>query len=168
MRIKFILTAALFAACLMSVNVQAQTEKMDLDRYIATGKTIVIAKIISTTPVKRGGDYDAAVKILYVVKGKEKEREITVTLKFTPVEVGENYLLRTEAAAESEEPFYFFVKGRESAIQLSPSENIEELKKLPVRIVILRTMNLRKYYLESEIRRHTGEFNALQEITRGQ
>jgi hypothetical protein len=168
MRIKFILTAAALVAGLLSADVRAQNEKMDLDRYIATGKTIVIAKILSTTPVKRGGDYQATVKILHVVKGIEKEREIEVTLKFTPVETGKIYLLRTESAAESEDRMYFYVRGRESAVQLSPFENIEELKKLPVRIVILRTMNLRKDYLENEIRRHTYEFDALQEITKGQ
>ena len=95
MKIKFVLAFAL-VACFMSVSVQAQNEKMDLDRYIATGKTIVIAKVLSTTPVTRGGNYDAQVQILYVVKGAEKEREITVTLKFIRLEVGKIYLLRTE------------------------------------------------------------------------
>jgi len=167
MRIKFIFAAALFAGFL-SINVQAQNEKMDLDRYLATGKAIVIAKCLSTSPVKRGGDYDAKVQILHVVKGRIKEREMTVVLKWTPIEVGATYLLRAESIDGSADVPYFYVKGRESAIRLVPYENIEELKRLPARTVVLRTMNLRKNYLDSEIRRHTFELNALQEITKGQ
>ncbi|HEY0048899.1 MAG TPA: hypothetical protein VGB68_06425 [Pyrinomonadaceae bacterium] len=58
--------------------------------------------------------------------------------------------------------------GLGSAIPIAPFEDLEKLKTLPAGIVVLRTMNIRKDYPESRIRRQTCEPNALQEITKQQ
>lgn len=170
MRIKLIVAvAALLFTCLISTDALAQNEKekVDVDDYIASGKIIVIAKILSTSPVRRGGDYGAAVEILHVVKGSIKKREIRVGFKWTPVEAGKIYLLRTENTPDSEYN-YFQVKGRDSVVEIAPYTDIEEMKTLPVRIIVLRTMNLRKYHLENEIRQLTSELEGLKRITKEQ
>lgn len=169
MKIKFVLTAALFA-CLLSADVSAQNgkDKMDVETYIASGKAIVIAKILSVSPITRGGEYRATVEILHVVKGSLKTREIPVVLKWMSVKVGNIYLLRTENDLVSKYESYFLVKGRHSVILLAPSTDIEELKPLSVPIVVLRIMNLRKDYLENEIRHLTSELEGLKQITKEQ
>jgi len=167
MKIKFVLTIAL-VACFLAAGVQAQNEKTALDSYLETGKTIVIARCVSRSPVNHTSEYDATVEILHVVKGAEKNREITVVLKFASIEEGKTYLLRTENEADSKYQPYFFVKGYDSAIPISSPDEVEKLKTLPLRIVVLRTMNIRKDYLDSEIRRRSYELNALEQITKGQ
>lgn len=170
MKIKIIAAAAALFACLLSTDLQAQDDKvkMDVDTYIASGKNIIIGKILSTSPVKRGGDYGAAVEILHVVKGSLKRGEIRVVLKWTPVEDGKIYLLRTENDLVSKYESYFLVKGRDSAIELAPYTDIEEMKTLSVRIAVLRTMNLRKDHLENEIRQLTSELERLKQLTKEQ
>lgn len=170
MRIKFILTAAALFACLMSTNVQAQDEKekMDVDTYIASGKNIIIAKILSTSPIKRSGDYDTTVEILHVVKGSMKSRELRVSLKWMSVEVGKIYLLRTENDLVSKYESFFQVKGLESVVEIYKYTDLEELKTLSVRNTVLRVMYLRQYNLEIVIRHLTDELARLKQITKEQ
>jgi hypothetical protein len=169
MKIKFILAAALFA-CLLSTDVSAQNEnqKIDIDQYLAAAETIVIAKILSTSPLTRGGDYHTTVEILHVIKGAEKRREIVVGFKWISVEAGKTYLLSTQNKSDSKYPLYFHVNGYDSAIETAPYTDIAELKKLSVRIAVLRTMNLRQNHLENEIRRLTSELQRLKELTKDQ
>lgn len=137
-------------ALLLPIGLNAQTPKTPLDRYLETGKTIIIAKCLSVGPVNILLKADVDVDILHVVKGKETLRKITVLSQYR-MEVGKTYLLRTENEARPD-GLYFTAKSRDSVIEVSRHENIETLEKLSPRIVVLRTMNLRIDSLEHEIR----------------
>jgi len=130
-----------------------------LDRYLETGKTIVIAKCLKVGPINILMQADVEVEILLVVKGKETPRKITVNSQFG-MSVGKRYLLRTENEASIDKP-YFQIETIESVIPLAISEEIATLKTLSPRIIVLRSMNVRVDYLDSEIRRLTYEQDAL-------
>jgi hypothetical protein len=170
MKIKFILTAAALFACLMSINVQAQDEKekMDVDTYIATGKNIIIAKILSIQPLTRGGDHRTSVEVLHVVKGSVKSRELRVVLKWMSVEVGKIYLLRTENDMVSKYENFFQVKGIESLVEIYKYADLEELKTQSVQFIVVRVMDMRKNNLENAIRHLTDELARLKQITKKQ
>ncbi len=139
--------------------IPAQDKPSPLDRYLETGKTIVIAKCLKVGAVNILLRADVEIEILLVVKGNETLRKITVNSQFGMKE-GERYLLRTENEASADKP-YFRIATIDSVVPLIYSEEIATLKTLSPRIVVLRTMNVRIDHLESEIRRLTYEADAL-------
>ena len=149
---------ALFAVFL-TIGVNAQTVQSPLDHYLETARTIVVVRCLSVGPVNILLKADVEVQILQVVKGKESLRKILVLSQYR-MKPGEHYLLRTENEAVADRP-YFEVDSRDSAIRIWPGEDIEKLKTLSPRIVVLRTMNMRVDELESEIRHRTYELDAL-------
>ncbi len=154
---KFILILAL--GSLLAATINAQNKPTPLDRYLETGKTIVVAKCLSVGPVNIIGKANVRIQILHVVKGKETLREISIVSQFgmTP---GEMYLLRTTNEASPDKP-YFTTDTRDSFIHIPKHEDMELLKTLSTRIVVLRTMNTRVDTLESEMRRLTYELESL-------
>jgi hypothetical protein len=167
MKLKFILCVALFTS-FMAINAFSQEEKpQSFEDYIATAKTIVIAKVISVEPVRRSGAVLMDVQILHVLKGKEKRREITISTTFISLEEGATYLLRTENAQKEDEN-NFRIKSMDSIIQLSRYEDIDELKKLPLETAVARIMQARKSYLDRQIKGLTVELKRLEEITKEQ
>ena len=91
-------------------------------------------------------------------------RKISVLSQYG-MKPGELYLLRTENEAVTGQP-YFRVESIDSVIPIWQGEDIEKLKTLSPRIVVLRTMNLRVDELESDIRRLTYESEALKAARR--
>ena len=160
-----ILAAVLFL-CVTSMNAQDRREPQSVDQYLDEGRTIVIARCVSMGAVKANLVADAQVQILQVLKGAEKSREITITSRFG-LEPGGVYLLRTENEARPDER-YFYTASRADAVQLSPYEDLERLKTLPLRIQVIRIFNGRTDDLESEIRRLTYERDALAQVLRKQ
>lgn len=158
MKLLIYLVAAMSAISLTS-STRAQDKSSPLDRYLETGKTILIAKCLRVGPVNILLRADVEVEILLVVKGKETLGKITINSQFG-MEEGERYLLRTENEASVDKP-YFRIESIESVIPLVSSEDIETLKTLSPRIVVLRTMNIRVDRLDSDIRRLTYELDAL-------
>ena len=162
---KATLPAALFIGLvLLNSAARGQPAETSLDKYLETAKTILIVKCLAVGPVNILLRTDVRVEVLLVVKGKEERREITVLSQYgmTP---GIRYLLRFEDAAGPN--VRYFARSRDSVIEVSDSEEVDILKTLSPRIVVLRTMNLRVYRLESEIRSLTYEMDALKTARRG-
>jgi hypothetical protein len=152
----------------MSINGWSQADKpQPVDDYINTGKTIVLARCLSVEPIMRSGDTHVNVQILHVLKGRETKRELTVITTFQNMDAGAVYLLRTENEKKADEN-YFRIKSIDSMVQLSSYEEIEELKKLPVKTVVERVMSSRKLNLENQIRRLSDELKCLEQITKEQ
>ena len=144
---------------ILGSSLHAQTPRAPLDAYLETGKTIVIGKCLAIGPANIIGRSRVDIQILYVVKGKETLRNIAIVSQIQ-MKVGETYLLRTENEAVSDK-LYFEVKTGDSVVPVGSGEDIEKIKTLTPRIVVLRTMNLRVDELESEIRSMTYELDAL-------
>ena len=159
----FVFAVVLFVG-FISIGTRAQIHKTPLDQYLETGKTIIIAKCLDVGPVNILLKARVEVQIFHVVKGKETPRNISIVSQFE-MKPGELYLLRTENEATPDSR-YFEVKSRDSAVPIWPGEDIEKLKTLSSRIIILRSMNLRVDDLESEIRRLTYELEALKAARR--
>jgi hypothetical protein len=154
---KFILILAI--GSLFAATLNAQDKLTPLENYLQTGKTIVVAKCLSVGPVNILLKANVSVHIVHVVKGKETLREISVVSQYGMVP-GETYLLRTENEASVDKP-YFTTDTRDSVIHIPKHEDMELLKTLSPRIVVLRTMNSRVDTLESELRRVTYELESL-------
>lgn len=145
----------------LNVSARAQTP---LERYLDTGKTIVIARCREVGPINILLKARVNVQILHVVKGKETLHSILIVSQFA-MKPGALYLLRTENEATPGAP-YFEAKSRDSVIPIWAAEDIEKLKTLSPGIIVLRTMNLRVDDLESQIRELNYELEALKAARR--
>lgn len=148
-----------FSIPLLPLAIQAQTKQTPLDLYIDRARTIVIAECLRVGPVNILMRASTDVKILLVVKGKETLREISVVSHHEMVP-GKRYLLTTASEA-TPDGRYFSTVERNSVIEISESETIDEIKTLSPRIIVLRAMNLRAYRLESKIRSLNYELEAI-------
>ena len=128
-------------------------------RITSTRKTIVIARCLSVGPVDILLRANSEIEILYVVKGKETRKKITILTQYE-MSAGSLYLLRTENEAKPDSD-YFRVTSIDFVIPIWEGEDIALLKTLSPRIVVLRTMNLRVDTLDSQIRRLTFEMDDL-------
>lgn len=153
------LALGILALFVLAAAVNSQTSASSLQKYLDTGKTIVIAKCLAVGPVDILLRSKAEIEILQVVKGNEKPRKITILTQFG-MSAGEIYLLRTENDAKTDSN-YFEVTTMDSVVPVWEGEDLALLKTLSPRIVVLRTMNLRVDTLESQIRRLTFELEAL-------
>lgn len=149
------------------MSIDAQTPQKALDIYLKKAKAIIVAKCVSTSPVMASGDMYSTVEVLFVVKGVEKRREIKIVTTFLPMSAGETYLIRAENETETGEAAYR-LRERKSLIPIMPYEDLEKLKTLRPEIVVLRTVNIRRDHLESEIRARAFELDALKEIIKDQ
>jgi hypothetical protein len=146
------------SAAFLSQDLAAQS-RSPLDQYLESGETIVIARCLKVGPVSILMRANIDVEVLFVVKGKETLRRVTVDSQYE-MEPGRTYLLRTEYEARLDDR-YFKIDSRDSVIPISPAEDIAKLKLLPSRIIVLRTMNIRVDELDVEIRSRTYELEAL-------
>jgi hypothetical protein len=158
------ITIALSAAFFAPFAI-AQEKASELDRYLDDANTILVVKCLSVGPVNILLRANVEVEILHVVKGQETLRTILVLSQFGMTE-GNRYLITTKNEAETDRN-YFKVDDIVSVIPISHGENIAELKTLSPRIVILRTMNLRIYQLENDIRWMNYELDALKKVKNG-
>ena len=156
----------LLATCVSLASITAgQEPRTPLDEYLDTAKAIVIARCISVGPVDILLTANVEVEILYVVKGKESLRTISVLSQYG-MSPGKRYLLRTKNEV-TEDGRYFQVDTRDSVIEIPPYEDLEIVKKLPARIIVLRTMNLRIEALEYDIRSLAYEADELKKVRFG-
>jgi hypothetical protein len=154
------------SGCLSLGNFAVGQNKLSpLDEYLASGKTIVIAKCVAVGPIKITPGSDVAVEVLLAVKGTEKNGVIGVFSDF-PLEVGRTYLLRTTNEAVSDRR-YFRIDGQDSAIPLLSTEQVDFLKTLPPRTIILRALNQRIDTLRYEIESRQFELDKLSAIKKG-
>ena len=162
-----ILLPVLVASCLaILANVaDGQSKPTPLDEYIDSAKNIVIARCLTTGPVNILLRSRSECDVLLVIKGNETLRKLIVD-SAVGIIPGERYLLRTVNEKDAEK-LYFRIDSPDSAIQMVQSEEIDELKNLSPRIVVLRTLNLRIATLESEIKHRQNEFDVLAGIKKG-
>lgn len=157
------LTGLLILTALLVPTVAAQPGQTPLDKYLQTAPTILIVKCLEVGPVNILLRADVKAQVLVVVKGKEEAREITVHSQYG-MEPGKRYLLRLENGHEPTRKY--FARSRDSVVEIVDSEEIEFLKTLSPRIVVLRTMNMRVHRLEAELRRLEYELDALRSVSR--
>ena len=158
---KVFVFAAVVLVGFLNVAAPAQTP---LERYLDTGKTIVLAMCLEVGPINILLKARVKVQILHVVKGKETLRSISIVSQFE-MKPGELYLLRTENEA-TPDARYFEAQSRDSVVPIWAGEDIEKLKTLSPRINVLRTMNLRVDDLQSQIRELNHELEALKAARR--
>jgi len=161
---QYIALSAIFTIALLAVNLSAQERSTPLDNYINNAEMIVVAKCTHVGPVNILLRAKVRLQILHLVKGKPDVEELTVDSQYG-MAVGHRYLVRI--AKMLPDGTGGRVDESDSVIPVSASESIDELKVLSPRIVVLRTMNLRIYQLESDIRVMTRELEALTAIKKG-
>ncbi len=156
--------AAIFSLFPLAANLPAQEMATSLDNYINSSELIVVAKCTHVGPVNILLRAKVRLDVLHVVKGKLDVKELTVDSHYG-MAVGQRYLVRIAKILPG--GMGGRVGERDSVVPLSASESIDELKSLSPRIVVLRTMNLRIYQLESEISVKTHELEALKAVKKG-
>ncbi len=162
---KIYLALLLVFVMAMTAHTQRPRPATSIDEYMLTASTIIIAKCLEVGPVNILLRADVRVEVLYVVKGEEVRGEITVHSQYG-MKVGHTYLLRTTNSYDPEDRRYFTTESRDSVIELAPYADIERLKTLSPRIVVLRTMNQRIDEIESRIRGLEHELEALKSARR--
>jgi len=167
---RFIL-AGLLSICLIPLSSEAQSNAQDsepqsIDGYLAQASAIVIVSCLEVGPVKANLEADMTVQILQVLKGAERPREIVVVSRFE-MQQGNRYLLRLEGGPSTAGDLYR-IGSFISVVPLSPAEDLERLKTLPLRIQVLRIFNGRKDEVESEIHRLRYEQEQLERVLKNQ
>jgi len=104
-------------------------------------------------------------EILHVVKGDPDLKALSTKIH-GGLEPGATYLIRLADPKKSSEKRHFTNEGA-NVIPFPKYENIDLIKTLSPRIVVLRTINQRIDHLESVIRRSTFELDALKETKKG-
>ena len=162
---KIILTTIFLSVAFFAPFAIAQEkEATPIDDHLDESKTILIVKCLSVGPVNILLRANGDVEILHVVKGKETLRKISVNSGVGMVE-GRRYLIRTIEEANSAGN-YFRIDSYDSAVPIWAGEDINTLKALSPKIVVLRTMNLRVDDIENQIRRLNYELDALKQARR--
>jgi len=144
------------------VNTSAQQPSTPLQNYIDTAESLVIARCLAEGPVDILLRSDVELEVIHVVKGDPKMKSLRVRLS-GGLSKGEIYLIRFADHAKSKEKNGFGSEGA-NIVPVSRYEDLELLKKLSPRIVVLRTMNRRIDELESIIRRSTFELEGLKAV----
>ncbi len=155
---------ATFSLSQLAASISAQELATPLDDYINNAEMIVVAKCMHVGGVNILLRANVQLEVLHVVKGKPDVKNLIVDSQYG-MAVGQRYLVRISKM--SPEGTGGRVNERDSVIPLSQSESIDELKTLSPRIVVLRTMNLRIYQLESDISAKMYELATLQAARKG-
>ncbi|HMT08474.1 MAG TPA: hypothetical protein PKA82_10755 [Pyrinomonadaceae bacterium] len=132
-------------------------DKLDsVERFIDDSETIVIANAVEVGPVNIIGLSRVRLEILHIVKGVVKEKELSLSLR-PRIKVGGMYLVSIAKAGPDR-------KDRDVVIEVHEPENIELLKTLSPRIVVLRTINIQLGRLDSIVRSAQYEIDELMKI----
>lgn len=125
---------------------------------------IAVVRCVRVGPINILMRASVELDVLHVVKGKADQTKLSVDSQYG-MAVGERYLIRIPKSGPSLNEGR--INDRDSLIPLSQNESIDELRTFSPRIVVLRTMNLRIYQLESDIRVKTFEMEALKAVKNG-
>lgn len=159
---KSLLAAIFLGMTLLVAKAPSQPVPDPLDSYIENAKTIIVAKCIASGPVDKLFRSMVDLEIIHVVKGDPELRTLSTRLRGGLVP-GDTYLIRIPDLEKSAEKSGFGSEGS-NVVPVSGNENMEVLKTLSPRIVVLRTMNRRIDELDSIIRRSTYEIEGLKAI----
>lgn len=156
----FLLISVLSVLLILTASNNAQDKATPLDEYIDNAETIVIGKCTEVGPPNILLRARVNFEVLLVVKGEPALKEMTLEVQYG-MKIGQRYLVRLSKIKDGKSRL---VEKRESVIPVSGHENIEELKILSPRIVVLRTINLRIDHLESDIRIKSFELEAIKAV----
>lgn len=155
----------LFAIAFVSMIVPgafAQSSDDPLDQYIADAEMIAVVRCISSGPVNKIARALVTVEILHLAKGTTNEDHISTEI-VGGLKPGDLYLLRIKKPGVASESGSL-AADRNDVIPIPYFTEIEKLRTLPLRIVVLRTINIRMETLENQIRAATFEKTALASI----
>lgn len=161
MKIKFLVACSLILTAFVSTLI-AQEKPSTLDKFIDESALIIVGKCLRVGPVNILLRANVEIEIIYVVKGGEMPKTVTVDSQYG-MQVGNYYMLASKFAPTEKMPG-IRTDNRDSVIPVASADEAEKLKTLPQRIAVLRTMNIRIDELESEVRRLQFELEALRKI----
>lgn len=149
-------TAAL-ASLMLTMTAVGQEKKSPLDLFLESSETIVVAKCIKASPVDILLRSHTELEVLQVVKGDAKLTKIDGKFRYGMRE-GERYLVGIPKIGSKKTTFN---DDGNLVVPVSKHEDLELLKTLSPRIVVLRTLNTRIYGLEHDLSRITYELEYL-------
>jgi hypothetical protein len=162
-KLRTLVAASLFLFSLAGIA-QPQDNRTALDDYLDGARTIVVARCTGVGAMNILMRADVELEVLHVVKGGRVPKTITVDSPYG-MQVAHTYLVRI--AKESADKSTARVDTRDSVIPVSDHEDMNVLRSLSPRIVVLRTINLRVDRLESQIRTMNYELEALKAVRKG-
>ncbi len=146
---KYITLSSLLLLFFSTVTI-AQSKRTPLDDYLEGAKTIVIGRCIASGPVNKIAQATVELEILHIVKG-DPELKILSTTVSGRLKPGEMYLIRIPDHERSTEKPKFGSNGF-NVIPIASYVDVEFLKTLSPRIIVLRLTNTRLAELETTIR----------------
>lgn len=149
-----VLLFTLFAT--FPVIVAGQVKLDSVERFIEDSDSIFIAKAIEVGPVNIIAQSLVKLKILHAVKGAPELNERLLTVRHH-MKVGGYYLVGIAKATDSQGP-------GETIIEFHEADNLELVKTLSPRIVVLRTINIHLGRLGSTLRSTQYEIDKLSKI----
>lgn len=162
---KIIVITVLLLAAFCAPFAIAQRAKTPIDRYLDESTNILIVRCVKVGPVNILLQVRTDVEVLHVVKGNETLRDLSV-ISHVPMDPGKLYLLRTTKKLDGLRGNYK-IDSHDSAIPIGAEDELEVLKTLSPRIVVLRTMNIWADRLDSEIRSAQYELETINKIREG-
>lgn len=162
---KITLLSILFLAGYLTATISAQSPRTPFDDFLENSETIVVARCTRSGPVDILGRSRVELAVLHVVTGDPKLSSLSLNLRFR-MKPGSRYLIRV-AKSDHGQSKPSATEDRETAIPIWDGEKLDELRSLPPRIVVLRTINLRIDDLESIIRRANHELEPLKALKKG-
>ena len=162
---KILVVTVLLLAAFGAPFTLAQEKPDRLKSYIDEATNILVVRIVSQGPVNILMQSRTNVKVLQVVKGDAKLADLTLVSR-VDMKPGKLYLIRTTGKTETSQNS-FYIDDHASAIPISGTEDLELLKKLSPRIVVLRTMNVRADELKHRISRDQYELELIDHVREG-
>lgn len=143
----------------------AQSKRTPLDDYLDNAKTIVVARCTVSGPVNKIAQAMVELEVLHIVKGDAELKTLSISVA-GGLKSGEMYLIRIPDHERSTEKPGFGSNGF-NVIPIASYVDVERLKSLPPRIVVLRLTNTRLDELETTIRRAESERENLKVLSSG-
>jgi hypothetical protein len=159
-----VITVLLLAAFCAPFTI-AQRTSTPLDRYLDEATNILVVRCIKVGPVNILLRARVDVEVLQVVKGDETLKQLSV-ISQVAMQPEKLYLIRTTGKTDPLRG-HLSIDSYDSAIPISDGEDLEILKTLSPRIVVLRTMNLRADRLRSKISLAEHELKMIDDIRAG-
>lgn len=132
-------------------------DKLDsVERFIEDSDTIVIAKPTFVGPVNIIAQSRVELDVLHVIKGEANTKELSLSIRGR-MSIGKSYLVRLAKVGPDR-------IDRDVVIEVHEPENIDLLKTLSPRIVVLRTINIQLGRLESVVQSAQFEIDELKKI----
>lgn len=139
-----------FFLILLGMAARSQTASTPIDDYLEYAETIVVARCVESGPVNKIAQASVELEVLHILKGEPGLTTISTSFAggLTP---GSIYLIRIPDRKQATETEKFGSDGY-NVIKIESYLDIEFLKSLPPRIIVLRIVNSRLEQLETTIR----------------